>query len=104
MRDALLNESLFLGLDHARTKTSNRVDDYNPLRPPSALGYLISRRQPMPPLSPQHAIVPATSDQLRRSHVATRAPWRKTRRGSKRRWMKVQWQVRRMQLRRGLVL
>ena len=30
MRDELLNESLFLGLDHARTKITNWVDDYNP--------------------------------------------------------------------------
>ena len=30
MRDELLNKSLFLGLDHARTKITNWVDDYNP--------------------------------------------------------------------------
>ena len=36
----LLNESLFLGLDHARTKITNWVDDYNQRRPHSALGYL----------------------------------------------------------------
>jgi DNA modification methylase len=29
MRDELLNESLFLGLDHARTKITKWVDDYN---------------------------------------------------------------------------
>jgi putative transposase len=40
MRDELLNESLFLGLDHARTKITNWVDDYNQQRPHSALGYL----------------------------------------------------------------
>ena len=40
MRDELLNESLFLGLDHARTKITNWVDDYNQRRPHSALGYL----------------------------------------------------------------
>jgi putative transposase len=40
MRDELLNENLFLGLDHARTKITNWVDDYNQRRPHSALGYL----------------------------------------------------------------
>ena len=40
MRDELLNESLFLGLDHARTKITNWVDDYNQRRPHSALSYL----------------------------------------------------------------
>jgi putative transposase len=34
MRDELLNETLFLNLDHARV-----VDDYNRERPHSALGY-----------------------------------------------------------------
>src|ERR1700678_2479141 len=34
MRDELLNESLFLGLDHART----RADDYNQRRPHGAIG------------------------------------------------------------------
>ena len=54
MRDELLNESLFLGLDHARTKITNWVDDYNQRRPHSALGYLT------PAASPQRAIVCAT--------------------------------------------
>ena len=40
MRDELLNESLFLGLDHARTKIATWIDDYNQRRPHSALGYL----------------------------------------------------------------
>jgi putative transposase len=40
MRDELLNESLFLGLDHARTKIANWADDYNQWRSHSALGYL----------------------------------------------------------------
>jgi putative transposase len=40
MRDELLNDSLFLGLDHARAKITNWVDDYNHRRPHSALGYL----------------------------------------------------------------
>jgi putative transposase len=40
MRDELLNESLFFGLDHARTRISAWVDDYNQRRPHSALGYI----------------------------------------------------------------
>ena len=37
MRDELLNESLFLDLDHARTKITNWVDDYNLRRPHSVI-------------------------------------------------------------------
>jgi transposase InsO family protein len=40
MRDELLNESLFFGLDHARIRISAWADDYNQLRPHSALGYI----------------------------------------------------------------
>src|ERR1700704_5612763 len=40
MRDELLNESLFFGLDHARTRIADWADDYNEQRPHSALGYL----------------------------------------------------------------
>lgn len=40
MRDELLNESLFLGLDHARSRISHWVTDYNQRRPHSALAYL----------------------------------------------------------------
>lgn len=39
MRDELLNESLFFGLDHARRKIAAWVNDYNLSRPHSALGY-----------------------------------------------------------------
>jgi transposase InsO family protein len=39
MRDELLNESLFFGLDHARSAIAEWVDDYNPFRPHSSLGY-----------------------------------------------------------------
>ena len=39
MRDELLNESLFFGLDHAREKLVAWVNDYNRSRPHSALGY-----------------------------------------------------------------
>jgi len=36
----LLNEGLFLELDHARSRIANWIDDYNHRRPHSALGYL----------------------------------------------------------------
>ncbi|PLL10084.1 hypothetical protein C0V75_22270 [Tabrizicola sp. TH137] len=41
MRDEHLNETLFFGLDHARSATPRWVADYNATRPHSALGYLI---------------------------------------------------------------
>lgn len=40
MRDELLNEALFFGLDHARETLTAWVLDYNTERPHSALGYL----------------------------------------------------------------
>jgi putative transposase len=40
MRDELLNETLFLGLGHARTKIAAWALDFNTERPHSALGYL----------------------------------------------------------------
>ncbi|GAB1584229.1 hypothetical protein PPNSA23_41720 [Phyllobacterium phragmitis] len=39
MRDELLNESLFFGLDHARSAIGEWADDYNHFRPHSSLGY-----------------------------------------------------------------
>jgi putative transposase len=39
MRDELLNETLFFGLDHARSVVAEWVADYNAARPHSALGY-----------------------------------------------------------------
>ena len=39
MRDELLNESLFFGLDHARQLIASWVEDYNTARPDSSLGY-----------------------------------------------------------------
>ena len=39
MRDELLNESLFFGLDHARRAIGEWVADYNTERPHSSLGY-----------------------------------------------------------------
>ena len=72
MRDELLNESLFLGLDHARARIANWIADYNHRRPHSALGYLTP--------AVYAAKLTATcdrlrnTDQLRRSHVAPPAP------------------------------
>ena len=40
MRDEFLNESLFLDLDHARSRIANWIDDQNQRRPHSVLGYL----------------------------------------------------------------
>jgi len=39
MRDELLNETLFLGLAHARSLIADWVIDYNEVRPHSSLGY-----------------------------------------------------------------
>lgn len=39
MRDELLNESLFFGLDHARSAIADWAADYNHFRPHSSLGY-----------------------------------------------------------------
>jgi hypothetical protein len=39
MRDELLNETLFFGLEHARSVVAAWVADYNANRPHSALGY-----------------------------------------------------------------
>ncbi|MGV2081187.1 MULTISPECIES: IS3 family transposase [unclassified Rhizobium] len=39
MRDELLNESLFFGLDHARSAIAEWAEDYNHFRPHSSLGY-----------------------------------------------------------------
>ena len=39
MRDELLNETLFRGLDHARSVIARWAEDYNTARPHSALDY-----------------------------------------------------------------
>ncbi|MCK1552835.1 IS3 family transposase [Bradyrhizobium sp. 177] len=72
MRDELLNETLFFGLDHARAKIADWVGDYNGQRPHSSLGYLTP--------AAYAAYLTATCDRLRnpdqfrRSHVAHTAP------------------------------
>jgi putative transposase len=49
----LLNESLFFGLDHARSAIAEWAEDYNHFRPHSSLGY--QPRLTMPGPSPQLA-------------------------------------------------
>ena len=67
-----LNETLFLGLRHARAKLASWASDYNTERPHSGLGYLTP--------AAQAALLTATGDrlrnpdQLRRSPVAPSAP------------------------------
>jgi len=39
MRDELLNETLFFGLDHTRAVIADWIEDYNTTRPHSSLGY-----------------------------------------------------------------
>jgi len=39
MRDELLNETMFMNLDHARAAIAAWVEDYNRERPHSSLGY-----------------------------------------------------------------
>ena len=39
MRDELLNETLFMSLDHAREKVATWAADFNAERPHSSLGY-----------------------------------------------------------------
>jgi hypothetical protein len=74
MRDELLNESLFIDLEQARRLIDAWVADYNTTRPHSPLGYK----------------TPAAGRLCRYTHPAER---RNIGRGSNRRWMKVQWQV-----------
>ena len=76
MRDELLNETLFFGLDHARTAIAEWADDYNERRPHSALGYITY-------ITPAAYAANLTAtddrlrnpDQLRRSPVAHPAPY-----------------------------
>jgi len=59
MRDELLNETLFVSLDHARDATAWWVADYSSCRPHSALGYMPPSTRcvdPMQPNSPQWTI------------------------------------------------
>jgi hypothetical protein len=92
MRDELLNETLFFELDDARAKIAVWIADYNQQRPHSSLRFLTP--------AAYAANFTATNDRLRNPDQIRRAPVAphratpgKTRRGSNRRWMTDQWQV-----------
>jgi len=72
MRDELLNETLFFGLDHARDRIAAWADDYNSQRPHSSLGYLTPAAYAAKLTATCHRL--RNPDQLRRSHVAPPAP------------------------------
>ena len=91
MRDELLNETLFFGLDHARTKIAIWVDDYNSQRPHSSLGYLTPAAYAA--ASPQRAIGCATPTSSADRLLLTPRRRRNNRRDSNRRWMKLRGQV-----------
>jgi hypothetical protein len=93
MCDELLNESLFFGLDHPRSAIAEWADDYSHFRPHSSLGY-------QTPADYAGSIAATGSNAAQDESfafppVAHTAPLGvfKNRRGSSRRWMKVQWQV-----------
>lgn len=66
MRDEILNETLFFGLDHARSVVARWVADYNSARPHSALGY-------QTPVA-YAAQLTAMSDRLRQPEPLRRSP------------------------------
>ncbi|MBI1170080.1 transposase [bacterium] len=66
MRDELLNETLFFGIDHAREAVPRWTNTYNTERPHSALGY----RSP----AVFAAKLTAMDDQLRASEQLRRSP------------------------------
>ncbi len=66
MRDELLNETLFFGLDHARSVIAAWVTDYNANRPHSALGYQTP--------AAYAAQLAATGDRLHETEAFRRSP------------------------------
>jgi putative transposase len=66
MRDEFLNETLFFGLDDARTKIAAWVADYNAERPHSSLKYLTP--------AAYAATLNATDDRLRNPDQLRRSP------------------------------
>jgi putative transposase len=72
MRDELLNETLFFGLDHAKAAIGAWADDYNHERPHSSLGYATPAEYAANLTATGDR--PRNPDQLRRSPVATPAP------------------------------
>lgn len=72
MRDELLNDTLFLGLDHAREKVTAWVDDYNNRRTHSALAYQTPAVYAVSLSETRDRL--RNPDKLRRSHVGHIAP------------------------------
>jgi transposase InsO family protein len=66
MRDELLDETLFFGLDHAREKIRSWVHDYNHRRPHSSLGYATP--------ADYAAALTATGDRMRNPDQLRRSP------------------------------
>jgi hypothetical protein len=92
MRDELLNESLFLDLNHARQIIAAWVADYNTMRPHSSLGYWT------PATYADHLAAKAIALRYMMAPRAVRLLLTPRRRAYQqprlyRRWMKVQWQV-----------
>jgi putative transposase len=73
MRDELLNETLFFGLDHAQATIAEWADDYNEKRPHSALGYITPAAYAANLTATDDRL--RNPDQLRRSSVARSAPY-----------------------------
>jgi putative transposase len=73
MRDELLNETLFFGLDHAQATIAEWADDYNRSRPHSALGYITPAAYAANLTATDDRL--RNPDQLRRSSVARSAPY-----------------------------
>jgi putative transposase len=97
MRDELLNETLFLGLDHARTRIADWADDYNGRRPHSALLSHPGGIRRQPHRNVRSATQPRPAPPIAR--CSPRAEWRNICRDSNRRRMKLQWQVNRYDVR-----
>jgi putative transposase len=92
MRDELLNETLFFGLDHARTKIADWVGDYNGQRPHSSLGYLTPAALcRLPHRNVRSAAQPRPAPPIAR--CSQRAKRRNIRRDFNPYWVKLQGQV-----------
>ena len=72
MRDELLNETLFFGVDHVREKIGSWVDDYKKQPRHSSLGYTTPAEYAANLAAKGDRL--RNPDQLRRSPVATSAP------------------------------
>jgi transposase InsO family protein len=72
-KDELLNETLFFDLDDARAKLAAWVSEYNDQRPHSALGYITPAAYAAKLTATNDRL--RNPDQLRRSPVASTAPY-----------------------------